>query len=187
MGLESHQTDGVAHASVRTEEDVLRLRAEELATEVVEEHVEEVTAFLAFRLGEEWYAVGVEHVREIYQEYEVTPIPCVPDFILGVVNIRGEILSVTDLARLMHAEGATSRSSQAPAVVLENAECATAVVVDEVGDIVEVPVDSLEPPVSVIDRYHAEFAAGSAALDGKLVGLLNVERILAPVGEAPRY
>ena len=176
-----------APAALESAEDLLARRAEALAVEVEEEQAEDLMGILLFRLGEEWYAVGLEHVREIYQEYEITPIPCVPEFILGVVNIRGEILSVTDLARMMHAGEGSGRNAQAPAVVVENATCATAIVVDEVGDIADVPVDSLEPPVSVIDRYHAEFATGVVALGDTMVGLVNVERILAPIGEAPRY
>ena len=86
--------------------DILRQRAESLAAEQVETAEESRDDVLLFSLGEEWYGVRIGQVREIYNEYAITPIPCVPDFIVGVINIRGEIVSVTDLSKLMGA-GAT--------------------------------------------------------------------------------
>jgi len=168
-------------------EALLLQRAEALAVEVDEQAAEDTVSILCFRLVDEWYGVEVERVLEIYQEYEVTPIPCVPDHILGVVNMRGEIISVTDLARLMHTGEASMHGAQSPAVVVGDGECATAIVVDEVGDIADVPVTSLEPPLSAIDRHHAEFAAGAVEIDGRMFGLLNVDRILEPVGEGERH
>ncbi|MBA4370207.1 MAG: hypothetical protein C0418_01335 [Coriobacteriaceae bacterium] len=160
--------------------DILRRRAESLAHESEESVSEDLTGILLFDLGEELYGVPIEHVREIYQEYAVTRIPCVPDHIHGVINIRGEIVSVTGLAELMHlprAEGVR----ELQAIVVQNAECVTAMAVDEIGDIVEVPKDSIEPPISVIGKAQAEFVAGSVYVDGRLVGLINLDRVLQPV------
>ena len=56
--------------------------------------------------------------------------------------------------------------------------------VDEIGDIVEVPKDSIEPPVSVIGKAQAEFVAGSVYVEGRLVGLINLDRVLQPDGGA---
>ena len=121
-------------------------------------------------------------MREIFQEYEVTPIPCVPDYICGVVNVRGEILSVTDPAKLMGLGSIGSESSLVlPAVVVDKGDVSTALLVDEIGDIVEVPTGAIEPPVSIIDRAQAEFVAGSVFVEERMVGLLNVDRVLQPI------
>ncbi len=161
--------------------DVLRSRAESLAAEAEIHELDDQMGILLFRLGDEWYAIKVEDVREIDQEYARTPIPCVPDFILGVVNIRGEILSVTDLARMMRIGSVDVTGDILPAIVVHNDDCVTAFVVDEIGDIVDVPVDSIEPPLSTIDKLQAEFIAGSLYVNGSLVGLMNVSRILEPI------
>jgi purine-binding chemotaxis protein CheW len=164
--------------------EILRRRADSLAQESVEESASDFIGLLLFRLGEEWYAVRVEDVREIYQEYRITPVPCVPDSILGVVNIRGEIISVTDVARLMGLGQLTVELEQAPAIVVQNEEVTSAMVVDEIGDIVDIPRDRVEPPLSTMDKAQAEFIAGSVYLDSRLVGLVNVDRILEPIGLA---
>ncbi|MDH4140945.1 MAG: chemotaxis protein CheW [Coriobacteriia bacterium] len=177
MGAEVHGS------LVERAEEILRHRAETLAQEAAEEREDDRLALLLFRLDEEWYAVRLEDVREIHQECHITPIPCVPDFILGVVNVRGEIVSVTDLARLMRADHQGTECARPAAIVLQGTSSVTAAVVDEIGDIAEVAADSVEPPLSTIDRRRAEFVAGSVPCKETVVGLLDVERVLEPVGE----
>lgn len=172
-----------SQAFAETAEEILIRRAESLALQEVDEETSDHLSLLLFRIAEEWYAVGVSSVREIFQEYEVTAIPCVPDFILGVVNVRGEILSVTDPARMMRIGSIEDDNGvRPPAIVIENDEVATALVVDEIGDITDVPNASIEPPVSIIDRAQAEFIEGSVFVGGAMVGLLKVARILEPIG-----
>lgn len=159
---------------------ILRRRAESLATEAEEEVSDDRVGVLLFSLGDEMYGVPIADVREIYLEYSVTPIPCVPEYVEGVINIRGEIVSVTGLARLMNLQSA--EAAQPQAIVIQDDQCVTAMVVDEIGDIVEVAKEVIEPPVSMIGKAQADFVSGSMYVDGKLIGLINLERVLRPVG-----
>ncbi len=172
------RTEKLAHTAA----EVLKRRAESLAQEAETEEAKSLMSVLLFRIGPEWYAVRVEDVREIYQEYALTPIPCVPDYIQGVVNIRGEIISVTDIAMLMRLGRVSGLIEMPAAIVVQNDDCATAMVVDEIGDIAEIATDGVEPPLSIIDKVQAEFIAGSLQIDSRLVGLLNVDRVLQPIG-----
>lgn len=168
--------------------DILRERAESLARESLEEEVSDRTSLLLFRIGEEWYSVRVSDVREIFQEYELTAIPGVPEHILGVVNVRGEILSVTDPARLMRLGAVTSEGPvPPPAIVVVKDDVVTALVVDEIGDIADVANDAIEPPVSIIDRNQAEYIAGSVCIENGMVGLVSIEKILEPVTTGNRH
>lgn len=171
----------------QTAEEVLRRRADSLARETIEEEITDRQSLLLFRIGEEWYAVRVSDVREIFQEYSITPVPGVPDYVLGVVNVRGEILSVTDPAKLMRLGRIAVEQGDLPAIVVTCDDVATAIVVDEIGDITEVANDSVEPPVSIIDRAQAEFIAASAHVEGTMVGLINIERLLEPVVTSGRH
>lgn len=175
------------HTFADTAEEILDRRAESLALETLDEGVSDQISLLLFRIADEWYAVDVSDVREIFQEYTVTSVPCVPEFILGVVNVRGEILSVMDPARLMQLGKIESVDGiSPPVVVVTNDEVTTALVVDEIGDITEVARGAIEPPVSIIDRSQAEFIAGSVFVNESMVGLLNVARVLAPIGSTTR-
>lgn len=177
------QESGERHALALTAQEVLRDRAQSLARETVTEEANDLMGILLFRLDEEWYSVSVDDVREIYQEYVVTSVPCTPDFIQGVVNIRGEIISVTDVAMLMRLGSVVPvENENPPAIVIQNDICATAMVVDEIGDITEIPLDGVEPPLSVMDKSQAEFVAGSVYVNDRLIGLVSVDRILQPIG-----
>lgn len=182
-------TKGMADAgSLRNAQvnDVLKRRAESLSQAQEEAVSAETRGLLLFRLGEEWYAFPIEGVREIYNEYTVTRIPRVPEFILGVVNVRGEIVSVTDLGTMIRVPSRTHLdiASELPsAIIVAEDGCVTAVVVDEIGDIVEVAQDAVEPALSTLDKSQAEFVAGSVYIDERLVGIVNLEKVLEPIGE----
>lgn len=171
----------------QTAEEVLRRRADSLAREAIEEEVTDRQSLLLFRIGEEWYSVRVSDVREIFQEYEITPVPGVPDYVLGVVNVRGEILSVTDPAKLMRLGRIPVEQGDLPAIVVIFEDIATAMVVDEIGDITEVANESIEPPVSIIDRAQAEFISATVHIENTMVGLINTERMLEPVVTSGRH
>ncbi|MDO9557556.1 MAG: chemotaxis protein CheW [Coriobacteriia bacterium] len=174
--------DGFSDAAI----DILRRRAESLASEGQGEAQVDLMSLLLFRLADEWYAIRIESVREIYNDYSITPIPRVPDYIRGIVNIRGEIVSVTDLAALMHMSGQlehTMDAEQSSVIVASTEECVSALLVDEIGDIVEVPANALEPSLATADRGQADWVSGSVYFDGRLVGVINLEKILTPIGE----
>lgn len=180
---------GFAPAHMTADEvGTLVARAESLATEHVEEVMTDTVSMLRFRLGPEWYAVSVSDVREIFHDYAITPMPCVPRYVRGVVSVRGEIISVTDPALMMQVgrvelDGVT----MPPAVVVVRGGLVTALVVDEIGDIAEVPGDAIEPPIVTIDRGHAEFISGTLHVDDALIGVLSVEKVLEPVVTGARY
>ena len=164
--------------------EILRDRAASLAQEEAQEDHDDRISVLLFSLGDEWYCVRIEDVREIYNEYRVAEIPCVPDFIRGVINIRGEIVSVTDLAVMLALPPAVRPESgeQAPVIVVADERTCTALMVDSIGDIVEVPADSIEPPLSLSEKAQAEFVSGQLYVGGVLVALVNLGKVLAPVG-----
>ncbi|MDY0087323.1 MAG: chemotaxis protein CheW [Coriobacteriia bacterium] len=161
-------------------EEILQRRAETLARNIEDSSTAERTTLMVFRVGEFWYAVRTEDVREIIQNLAVAPIPCVPEFVRGVLNVRGEIVSVTDGAVFLGST-AGSLGRDSVAVVLENAECQTAFVVDEVGGIIEVPTTGVEPPLPVTGHAEPDLLVATVFLGDRLVSLLNVDRILRPV------
>lgn len=166
--------------------EVLRKRAESLAQAQEEEVTADARSLLLFRLGEEWYAFPIEGVREIYNDFFITRIPRVPEYILGVVNVRGEIVSVTDLGTMIRVPSRTHYADVATlpsAIIVANDRCVTAVVVDEIGDIAEIPMGDVEPALSTLDRMQAEFVAGSVYIGGRLIGIVNLDKVLEPIGD----
>lgn len=170
--LDSHLTDA----------ELLRRRAESLAAPAEQQSVAEVHSVLLFRVGREWFGVPVSDVREIFHDFQVAALPCVPSHVLGVVNVRGEIISVVDPARMMGLlTGSVDVGPQTTAVVLAAEEVVTALVVDEIGDIAGVDPRDLELSAGIVDRYQAEYLSASVFHEGAMVGLLNTAKVLEPV------
>jgi purine-binding chemotaxis protein CheW len=165
---------------------ILRERAESLAQADSEEQAVETRGILLFRLGDETYAVDVGSVREILNGFAVTRIPCVPSHVLGVINVRGEIVSVVDLTSVLSSGAAGPRSldqDEGNGIIVRSEDVTAMLVVDEIGDIIEVPSASIEPPLSSLDRSHAEMVSGTVYWEGQLIALINLARILQPIGE----
>jgi len=180
------EPDSIVRQSLAAQsQEILRMRAESLAhVEAVEASVEMV-ALLLFRLGGEWYAVRISDVREIHNDFVMTEMPSVPNFILGVINVRGEIISVTDIAILMGiaSDGLGTDQEMPSAIIVRTDRCVSALVVDEIGDIIDVRRDAVEPPLSTLDRSQREFISGSIYVDSRLIGIVNLDVVLEPIGD----
>lgn len=161
--------------------EILERRAESLSQLPSAEEDGDHMLLLTFCVGEEWYGLDVDSVVEIHTDYHVTPLPSVPRHILGVINIRGQITSVTRFASLLDLPGA--EGAEEPVIVVSDGDVETAMQVDSIGDVVEVERGSLEPPLSVIDKKHLEYIEGSVAVGDRLVAVVNLRKVLEPIGD----
>ncbi len=177
-----------SHARVFDEHaaEILRKRAESLAQVEESSEIQGAVRFLLFRLGDEWYAVPIENVREIHDDFAVTPLPGLPDHILGIINVRGEIISVMDLATLMRVERSRTDAQTVPSsgIIVCDEECVSLLAVDEIGDIIDVAADAIEPPIAAIDRNQVEFVRGSVHTQDTMVGIIDLAKVLTPYGES---
>ena len=82
------------------EKNILRQRARTFAKEPGKKSAEEEIEIIEFLLAQEKYAIDASHVREVYPLNDLTPVPCTPPFVLGIINVRGQIISVIDLKKL---------------------------------------------------------------------------------------
>ena len=133
---------------------------------------------LVFKLGSEEYAVDILKVQEIRGYEKVTPIPRSPDFLKGVVNLRGTIVPVIDL-RVKFALPDPTYDSLTVVIVLRIAGRIVGAVVDGVSDVVQLaPADIKEPPRlgSIVD---SSYLAGVATLGGRMILALDIEKLLS--------
>jgi len=154
---------------------VLHERAARLAQPVEEEERADRRHLLVLRLGDEWYGMDVGHVREILRNAEITRVPCAPPYVIGVLSVRGEIISVCDLRRLLGLSGDMARG---PVLVVELDDVVTGMIADDIADIVDVPAADIEPSLATIDRTMAEHVEGEVMVDGRLVALLDLRHLI---------
>jgi purine-binding chemotaxis protein CheW len=140
--------------------------------------------FLTFMLGEEQYAVGILHIKEIIEYGSLATVPMMPDCVRGVINLRGAVVPVMDLsARFGRAPSAISKRSCV--VIVEVASMdgggkqVLGMLVDAVNAVVEIAAGDIEPAPSFGTRIRPDFIAGIGKFNAKFVILLDIEQVLS--------
>ena len=138
--------------------------------------------YLTFLLGEEMFAIGILSIREIIEYGFVTAVPMTPPFIRGVLNLRGAVVPVVDLAvRFGRPARENSKRTCIVIVDIEGAEGSQqmGVVVDAVSEVLEIPEHEIEPPPEFGARIRNDFIKGMGKIDGKFVVVLDLNRVLS--------
>lgn len=140
---------------------------------------ETVRQLVLFRLGGEWFGVHIVHVHGVVPVRFLSPLPFCPGHIMGVFNLRGNIVSVTDL-KPFFGLSERKREDQGQAVVIEHpgSRLTTALWVDGAVEIVEVPLAKIEPPVPTLEGEKRELIEGQVEWQGRLIAVLNVPKVL---------
>ncbi len=159
-----------------TAAQILRARAVALARPPESKPAAETQLdVLEFRLAAERYAVEIRHVREVYPLMELTPLPCVPNFVLGVVNVRGRILPVFDLRRLfgLPDQGITDLHR---IILVGNEDLEFGLLADVIGSVRSIPLATLQPSLPTLSGIHADYLKG---VTPESLVVLNLDRILS--------
>ena len=142
----------------------------------------EAIQFLTFKLGDEVYGVDVLQVREVLDAVPVTKVPRSPDFMLGVINLRGSVVPVVDMRRKFGMESA-DRNRDTCIVVMEIAlEGETTVIgalADAVEEVLELTEAQIEPAPKLGTRLNTEFIRGMGKRDEQFIILLEVDKIFS--------
>lgn len=130
-----------------------------------------------FNVGNLLLGVNIDVVQEINRQLDVTEVPHAPDSVLGVINLRGEVVTVIDIRTLL---GMQQReiTNKCRCVVIHSHDELIGVLVDSVADILSVAQSEIEPAPANIDGVEGKFFQGVYALDDCVVVLLDVEQLL---------
>ncbi len=136
---------------------------------------------LTFSLGKEEYGLPILKVKEIIGMMEITHVPQTPDFIKGVVNLRGKIIPIMDL-RLKLAMQEREYNERTCIIVVEvkinDAKRLMGIVVDTVSEVINIQQNDIEPPPEYQTKVDKGFLTGMGKIKGKVVMLLNIEQIV---------
>lgn len=139
--------------------------------------------YLTFSLGEDIYAVGILYVKEIIEYGTLTPVPMVPDYIRGILNLRGNVLPVIDLKIRLGVENLASPGKLTCIVIVEvpfrGENVGLGIVVDAVNDVVMLNPQDLEPAPAFGSHIRADFIRNIGKTSGRFMILLDVERVLS--------
>ncbi len=157
-------------------DDEIRDRTARLAAVQRTDSIEE-EAVVIFRIDKELFAVPAENVVEVFKGGEITTVPCAEPHVRGVLNLRGEIITIIDLSHMI-GKGTTKGNGAQRAIVLRCQGISAALMVDEVIDLVLFPKASLEAPPSTLEREHSELLLGEFMLGQTMVSIVSATRIL---------
>lgn len=156
---------------------ILKARAKALAREPQhqEHQIYEQLEVIEFVLAYERYALEVSYVREVHPLKEITALPGTPAFVAGIVNVRGQIVSVIDLKRLFELpdKGLTDLNK---VIILKNGRMEFGLLVDAVVGVHRLPVRDIQPPLPTITGARAGYVQG---VTGQRVSVLDARKILS--------
>ena len=140
------------------------------------------TQYLGFHVAEEEYAIGILRVREILEYDTVTKVPGTPASIRGVINLRGRVVPVVDLAvKLGLPESCITRRSciVVVEVALEGVPTVMGVLADSVSQVIDLPASEIEPPPPFGPRVRVDCLVGMGRAERKFVLLLDIDKLLS--------
>ena len=141
----------------------------------------EIIQVINFRLGVNDFGVDIISVKEIIRVENITHIPEAPSFIHGLANLRGQIIPVIDLAMQFGLSDAVKSKEKVRILVTEFDGHTVGMLVDEVPGVLKITEDNIEPPPELIQRgLRRDYIRGVGKVEGRLVLLLNLEKILMP-------
>lgn len=153
-----------------------------LTTAAVSNKVEEQKQYLTFMLSGELFAIGILCIKEIIEYNGLTKVPMMPECIRGVINLRGSVVPVLDLAvRFGKKSGEITKKTCIVIIEIISSEDRhdMGVVVDAVNAVLEIPRSEIEPPPAFGARIRTDFIEGMGKVGGKFVILLNANQVLS--------
>ncbi len=137
-----------------------------------------VRQVIGFRIDQELYGVPIQAVHEIVRLPAITPVPDALAGIEGIMNLRGRIVAVLDMRRRLR-RAAAARSVRSRVLVVEVGGQRLGLLVDEASEVIKVPEAAIEPPPAEAFAGEAHLVTGVGKLEGRLVLLLDLERLVS--------
>lgn len=139
---------------------------------------EEYMKVIVFQLKEEEYGVPVKYVGSIERMQNITRVPRTPEFVKGVINLRGVVTPIIDLRERFDLE--TAEYTDSTRIIIVNIDDKeVGMIVDGANDVIDIPESTIEPPPEVVGSVEADYIHGVAKLDKRLLILLNLDKVLS--------
>ncbi|WP_210449961.1 chemotaxis protein CheW [Vibrio crassostreae] len=139
---------------------------------------DEVLQWVTFQLEEETYGINVMQVREVLRYSEIAPVPGAPDYVLGIINLRGNVVTVIDTrSRFGLMQGEITDSTRI--IVIESERQVIGILVDSVAEVVYLRSSEIDTTPSVGTDESAKFIQGVSNRDGKLLILVDLNKLLS--------
>jgi len=161
-------------ATAIAEPDVLNNETDQGESSTEDEAVSQI---VSFRLANEEYGVDIMRVQEIILVGQITKMPEVPDYICGLINLRGHVIPIIDLRKRFRLP-AQDETEHTRIIVLNVNNKTIGIVVDAVNEVLRINTDQIEPPPSSVAGIEHEYLTGLVKFEKQLLVLLNVDAVV---------
>ena len=149
-----------------------------MSSTALKRHDDELLQLVTFSIADEEFGVDILKVQEIIRTMEISKVPRSPDFVEGVINLRGKVIPIIDLRRrfgLAHKQ----HDKNTRIIVIEMTDVIVGFVVDAVSEVLRIPTSTVEPPPPVVAGMDSEYISGVGKLEGSLLILLDLDKLLS--------
>jgi purine-binding chemotaxis protein CheW len=144
--------------------------------------ISETTQYLTFKLEDEVFALGISQVREVLDYTTVTRIPEMPDFMLGVINLRGSVVPVVDMRLKFGMERTEQKVNTCIIIVeidLDGDTTILGALADSVQEVMDLDPDQVEPSPRIGMRFKSKFIKGMGKRDNQFIIILDINRVFS--------
>ncbi|GAB2709381.1 chemotaxis protein CheW [Aliiglaciecola sp. 3_MG-2023] len=139
---------------------------------------DEVLQWVTYRLGDETYGINVMQVQEVLRHTEIAPVPGAPDYVLGIINLRGNVVTVID-TRTRFGLPPHEITDSTRIVIIESEEQVVGILVDSVAEVVYLRSSEIDSAPNVGTEESAKFIQGVSNRDGELLILVDLNKLLS--------
>jgi len=136
-----------------------------------------IIQWVTFRLADEIYGINVMQVQEVLRVSEIAPVPGAPHYVLGIINLRGNVVTVID-TRIRLGLTTTDVTDSTRIVIIEGAKHVVGILVDCVAEVVDLPMSEVESAPNVGNDESAKYIQGVASREGELLILVDLNKLL---------
>ncbi len=155
----------------------MRTEVEDIIDDEEGEVDQELTQLVTFSIGDEEFGVNILQVQEIIRTMEITNVPRAPEFVEGVINLRGKVIPIVDMRRRFGLRS-KEHDKYTRIIVIEIDMIIVGFVVDSVSEVLRIPANSVQPPPPVVAGMDSDYIDGVGKLEDRLLILLDLDSLL---------
>lgn len=155
----------------------MQANAKDLAQEHVGAATDELLQLVSFKIGSEEFGVDILKVQEINRMVDITKVPQAPNYVEGVINLRGKVIPIVDLRKRFSLE-IKEHDKNTRIVVVDIGGNIMGMVVDSVSEVLRLPSSTIEPPPEIVTGINSEYIKGVAKLEDRLLIFLDLSKVI---------
>ncbi len=145
--------------------------------QMVQSSNDPIVQWVTFRLDDEVYGINVMQVQEVLRVTEIAPVPGAPDYVLGIINLRGNVVTVID-TRMRLGLSSHEQDDSTRIVIIEADKQVVGILVDSVAEVVDLRMSEVESAPNVGNDESSKYIQGVASRDGELLILVDLKKLM---------